>query len=126
VRAHEAGALHAQAGHRAPPWLSAPRDVNDLVPQLWSSTAKKTGEGSLVVGGVDVRDLVAEHGSPAYVLDEDDTFECRCNLELVGFDAMDETDEIELAFHDHFVIAAHAIRRGSDRTSWIEITNNGL
>ncbi|MFI5735616.1 diaminopimelate decarboxylase [Kribbella sp. NPDC051587] len=72
MRAHEAGALHAQAGHRAPPWLSAPRDVNDLVPQLWSSTAKKTAEGSLVVGGVDVRDLVAEHGSPAYVLDEDD------------------------------------------------------
>ena len=34
--------------------------------------AKKTAEGSLVVGGVDVRDLVAEHGSPAYVLDEDD------------------------------------------------------
>jgi len=72
VRAHEAGALHAQAGHRGPAWLSTPRDVNDLVPQLWSSTAKKSAEGSLVIGGVDLRDLVAEHGSPAYVLDEDD------------------------------------------------------
>ena len=72
MRAHEAGALHADIGHRGPSWLRAPRDVNDLVPQLWSSTAKKTGEGSLVVGGVDVRDLVAEQGSPAYVLDEDD------------------------------------------------------
>jgi diaminopimelate decarboxylase len=72
VRAHEAGTLHADIGHRAPSWLRAPRDVNDLVPQLWSSTAKKTAEGSLVIGGVDARDLVAEHGSPAYVLDEDD------------------------------------------------------
>jgi diaminopimelate decarboxylase len=72
VRAHEAGALHADIGHRGPSWLRAPRDVNDLVPQLWSSTAKKTAEGSLVIGGVDARDLVAEHGSPAYVLDEDD------------------------------------------------------
>ncbi|TCC42811.1 diaminopimelate decarboxylase [Kribbella capetownensis] len=72
MRAHEAGALHAQAGHRGPAWLSTPRDVNDLVPQLWSSTAKKSAEGSLVIGGVDLRDLVAEHGSPAYVLDEDD------------------------------------------------------
>jgi len=72
VRAHEAGALHAAIGHRVPAWLRPPHDVNDLVPQLWSSTAKKSAEGSLVVGGVDVRDLVAEHGSPAYVLDEDD------------------------------------------------------
>ncbi|WP_460664799.1 diaminopimelate decarboxylase [Kribbella swartbergensis] len=72
MRAHEAGVLHADIGHRGPGWLRAPRNVNDLVPQLWSSTAKKTAEGSLVVGGVDVRDLVAEHGSPAYVLDEDD------------------------------------------------------
>lgn len=72
MRAHEAGALHADIGHRGPSWLRAPRDVNDLVPQLWSSTAKKTAEGSLVIGGVDARDLIAEHGSPAYVLDEDD------------------------------------------------------
>jgi diaminopimelate decarboxylase len=72
VRAHEAGALHADIGHKAPQWLRAPRDPNDLVAALWSNTAKKNGEGALEVGGVDVRDLVAEHGSPAYVLDEDD------------------------------------------------------
>ncbi|MFF0342416.1 diaminopimelate decarboxylase [Kribbella sp. NPDC004875] len=72
MRAHEAGALHAQNGNRVPAWLLTPHDVNDLVPQLWSSTAKKSAEGSLTVGGVDLRDLVAEHGSPAYVLDEDD------------------------------------------------------
>ena len=71
MRAHEAGALHADIGHRAPPWLRAPRDPNDLVAALWSTTAKKNGEGALEVGGVDVRELVAEHGSPAYVLDED-------------------------------------------------------
>jgi diaminopimelate decarboxylase len=42
------------------------------VPQLWSSTARKNADGALEVGGVDLRDLVAEHGSPAYVLDEAD------------------------------------------------------
>ncbi len=36
------------------------------------STARKNDDGALEVGGVDVRDLVAEHGSPAYVLDEAD------------------------------------------------------
>ena len=72
MRAHEAGALHADINQRGPSWLSTPRDVNALVPLLWSSTARKNEEGALQVGGVDLRALVAEHGSPAYVLDEHD------------------------------------------------------
>jgi diaminopimelate decarboxylase len=55
----------------APAWLREPTDVNALTPQLWSSTARKVDE-VLEVGGVLVTDLVAEHGSPAYVLDEAD------------------------------------------------------
>jgi diaminopimelate decarboxylase len=72
MRAHEAGALHADINHRGPSWLRAPRSVNDLVPLLWSSTARKNAEGALEVGGVDLRDLAREHGTPAYVLDEAD------------------------------------------------------
>jgi diaminopimelate decarboxylase len=68
---HEAGWAHAE-GARQPPWLRLPEDVNALVPSLWSSTSRKNEAGALEVGGVDVRDLVAEHGSPAYVLDEAD------------------------------------------------------
>ena len=34
--------------------------------------ARRTAKASLEVGGVDVRDRSREHGSPAYVLDEDD------------------------------------------------------
>src|SRR4051794_25652468 len=71
MRAHEAGWAHAEAG-RGPSWLTPPADVNELMPLLWSSTARKNAVGALEVGGVDLRDLVAEHGSPAYVLDEAD------------------------------------------------------
>jgi diaminopimelate decarboxylase len=71
MHAHEAGWAHAE-GARGPSWLRPPSDVNDLVPLLWSSTARKNADGALEVGGVDVRDLVTEHGSPAYVLDEAD------------------------------------------------------
>jgi diaminopimelate decarboxylase len=71
MRAHEAGWAHAE-GPRGPSWLRQPTDVNDLVPLLWSATARKNDDGALEVGGVDLRDLVAEHGSPAYVLDEVD------------------------------------------------------
>jgi diaminopimelate decarboxylase len=69
---HEAGWAHADGALRGPSWLRHPADVNDLVPSLWSRTARKNDAGALEVGGVDVRDLVAEHGSPAYVLDEAD------------------------------------------------------
>ncbi len=72
MRAHEAGALHADINHRGPSWLRAPREVNALVPLLWSSTARKNADGALEVGGVDLRELAREHGTPAYVLDEAD------------------------------------------------------
>ena len=72
MRAHEAGALHADINTRPPAWLSRPSDTGALVPLLWSSTAHKDEDGVLHVGGVDVRDLAAEHGTPSYVLDEAD------------------------------------------------------
>jgi len=88
VRAHEAGALHADIGHRGPPWLRAPQDPNELVRPLWSSTATKNAAGALEVGGVDMRDLVAEYGSPAYVLDEQD-FRTRARAFREGFEDFD-------------------------------------
>src|SRR4051795_6177642 len=71
MRAHEAGWAHAAVSVRGPAWLREPGDVNALVPQLWSRTARKI-DGALEVGGVRLTELVEEHGSPAYVLDEAD------------------------------------------------------
>jgi diaminopimelate decarboxylase len=68
---HEAGWAHAPGALRAPSWLRAPTDPNALVSHLWSQTAHKDG-GVLTVGGVPLTELVREHGSPAYVLDEAD------------------------------------------------------
>jgi diaminopimelate decarboxylase len=72
VRAHEAGALHADINSRGPAWLREPEDPNAIDARLWPATAHKDASGVLVVGGVDVRALAAEHGTPAYVLDEAD------------------------------------------------------
>ena len=68
---HEAGWAHADGALKGPSWLRQPSDPNALVPSLWSSTAHKV-DGDLTIGGVAVADLVAEHMTPAYVLDEDD------------------------------------------------------
>ena len=48
-------------------------------------------------------------GGVAYVLDEDGTFGERCNMGLVGFDPIEESDAIEL----HGLIEEHAERTGS-------------
>ncbi|MDZ5662537.1 diaminopimelate decarboxylase [Nocardioides sp. S-58] len=69
--AHPSGWAHADGALRGPHWLREPSDPNELVPLLWSRTATKT-DGVLSVGGVPLPDLVREHGSPAYVLDEVD------------------------------------------------------
>lgn len=72
MRAHEAGALHAGAGHRGPSWLREPDDVNALFPGLWSAGVERGADGVLRVGGLDVRAVAAEFGTPVYVLDEAD------------------------------------------------------
>ena len=71
MRAHEAGALHAD-GYRGPSWLRPPDDVNALVPQLWSQGVRREPGGRVEVAGVPVDRIAAEYGTPAYVVDERD------------------------------------------------------
>lgn len=72
MRAHEAGALHAE-GYGGPPlYLPYPADVMELLPQLWPQSVGRDDEGRLTVAGVDVVTLAERHGTAAYVLDEDD------------------------------------------------------
>ena len=51
--------------------------TTDLDPVVWPRTAARTADGVLTVGGLDVRDLATEFGTPLFVLDEDD-FRGRC------------------------------------------------
>ena len=87
MRAHEAGWAHAEGALRGPAWLRPPADPNELVRHLWSTTARKV-DGALEVGGVPLPALVAEHGSPAYVLDEAD-FRARARAFRDAFAAYD-------------------------------------
>ena len=68
--AHPAGARYADVmpdAHTS----AAPQDLNRLDPTIWPSSARRIG-GVLQIGGAAVTDLVAEHGTPAQLLDEDD------------------------------------------------------
>jgi diaminopimelate decarboxylase len=88
VRAHEAGALHADLGRPVPAWLRPPADVNALLPQLWPATVGRDSAGVLTIGGLPVTGLAAEYGTPAYLLDEVDLRQ-RCRDFVTGFRGVD-------------------------------------
>jgi diaminopimelate decarboxylase len=72
MRAHEAGALHAEGYGGPPHWLPWPTDVMELLPQLWPQTVDRDEQGRLTVGGLDVVSIAREFGTAAYVIDEVD------------------------------------------------------
>lgn len=59
----------------APKWLEE-RDLGALDPKIWPRTAKRNAQGEIEIGGVGVRELIRRHGSPLYVVDQED-FEAR-------------------------------------------------
>ncbi|MBA9007728.1 diaminopimelate decarboxylase [Thermomonospora cellulosilytica] len=69
-RVHPAGSRYADVLPEEHP-LPPPADLNHLDPQIWPRSARRE-DGVLTIGGVDVRDLAAEYGTPLYVYDEDD------------------------------------------------------
>jgi diaminopimelate decarboxylase len=82
--AHPAGPRHGDvlpADH--PP--AAPQDLNALAAGIWPRGASRSGRGVLTLGGIDVRDLAAEFGTPLYVCDEEDVrSRCREYLDAFG------------------------------------------
>lgn len=85
--AHPAGPRYADVlpeGH----YVAPPADINDLDPRVWPKTTTRTATGSVTVGGLDLKDLAEEYGTPLYVLDEAD-FRARCRAwrEAFGQDA---------------------------------------
>ena len=77
MRTHEAGALHADVTEPSSSVLRPPADLTALAPAVWPRSAARRPDGALVIGGVDVRDLAEEFGTPAYICDEAD-FRSRC------------------------------------------------
>ena len=80
--AHPAGPRHADvlpADHPPAP----PADLNALHPAIWPRGAQRRG-GVLTLGGVDVRDLAGEFGTPVFVTDEQDVRD-RCREYVESF-----------------------------------------
>ena len=88
MRTHEAGALHADVTEPPSALLVPPADPGTLAAAVWPATATRDESGALVLGGVEVRDLATEFGTPAYLLDEAD-FRSRCRDFVQAFAGAD-------------------------------------
>ena len=55
-----------------PDWLAEPSDVNHIDARVWPRHLVRATSGELEIAGVAARSLVAEFGTPLYVIDEDD------------------------------------------------------
>ena len=88
MRTHEAGALHADVTEPPSALLVPPADPGALAAAVWPATATRDESGALLLGGVDVRDLATEFGTPAYLLDEAD-FRSRCRDFVQAFAGAD-------------------------------------
>ncbi|MGZ4616141.1 MAG: diaminopimelate decarboxylase family protein, partial [Actinomycetes bacterium] len=76
MRAHPAGPAHGDVHHeglRAGPAA----DLGQLDPAVWPLGLARAPGGHLTLRGHDLRDLVHEHGTPTFFLDEAD-FRSRC------------------------------------------------
>ncbi|WP_344024403.1 diaminopimelate decarboxylase [Pseudonocardia kongjuensis] len=89
MRAHPAGPMHAgltPAPESAGPRPGSAAELDHLAPAVWPRNAERGADGALTVAGADVRDLAREHGTPLFVLDEDD-FRSRCAEFAAAFGA---------------------------------------
>ena len=86
--AHEAGWAHADGALKGPSWLRQPADPNALVPQPVVGDRAQGRRRPRPSAGWPCADLVAEHNTPAYVLDEAD-FRARARAFRDAFAAYD-------------------------------------
>ncbi|WP_438387563.1 diaminopimelate decarboxylase [Actinopolyspora saharensis] len=88
MRAHPAGPRHAADAAVSPAsGLAAPssvEEVNQLHPKVWPRNAARRSDGVTTLAGNDVRELAERHGTPLFVLDEDD-FRSRCRDYVAAF-----------------------------------------
>jgi diaminopimelate decarboxylase len=85
--AHPAGPRHGDvlpADHPPAPAT----DLNELDAAIWPRGSRRDGDGVLLIGEMDVRELADRFGTPLYVCDEQDVrSRCREYLDAFGEDA---------------------------------------
>jgi diaminopimelate decarboxylase len=83
MRAHPAGPRHADLVSEALP-AAPPADLNALAERVWPIGLTRVDDGQLALNGRDVPALVADSGTPVFLLDESD-FRSRARAYATAF-----------------------------------------
>lgn len=98
--AHPAGPRHADVLARSSTAGSRPTsaaELNMLHPVVWPRGARRGGDGSVRLAGVDVAELAETYGTPLFVVDELD-FRARCAEHAAAFGAPERVHYAAKAF----------------------------
>ena len=87
MRPHPAGPRHGELQHEGHP-TSPPVDCNAMVAHVWPRGAERSPQGDLAIRGASVVSLAARHGTPLFVLDEED-FRSRAREYVAAFRGAD-------------------------------------
>ena len=87
MRAHPAGPRHADIVSEALP-AAPPADLNALAGHVWPIGMKRAASGELLLNGRSVPGLVADAGTPVFLLDEED-FRSRARAYATAFEGAD-------------------------------------
>ncbi|MGZ8179386.1 diaminopimelate decarboxylase [Williamsia sp. SKLECPSW1] len=100
MMAHPAGPRHAEgqtsrgdADGRA----ATVAEMGELPDHVWPRNARRDADGTVTLAGRSVHDLAADHGTPLFVVDEDD-FRSRCADMLAAFGATGRVHYASKAF----------------------------
>jgi diaminopimelate decarboxylase len=118
MRAHPAGAMHGDTApltHRLPP---PPPDLGRLDPRIWPLGTERR-DGVMHLADVDVRAVAQEHGTPSYVVVEDD-FRARCRAYRDAFG-----DDVDIYYAAKAFLSRAAVRWVAEEGLSLEVFSGG-
>lgn len=115
----------AQRHPLAPEWLSARQDTDDLEQKLFPADARRDGSGSLSIGGAEVTSLAEQHGTPLYVLSEDD-FRRRARSFREAFgEAFAPEAEVDVFYAGKAFLSTHVARWAAEEGLCVDTASGG-
>jgi diaminopimelate decarboxylase len=119
-RPHPAGPRHGDLlVERAAPTVGADADMLD--PMIWPRGAERDEAGVLRIGSVALTDVVAEYGTPVYVMDFEDL---RARVDEYR-DAFAQTGEVEVYYAAKAFLASAVVRTLIEERLSIDVCTGG-
>ena len=115
----------AQDHPLAPSWLSSRNSTDDLEQKLFPDDAQREASGSLSIGGAEVARLAAQHGTPLYVLSEED-FRRRARSFREAFgEAFAPEAEVDVFYAGKAFLSTHVARWAAQEGLCVDTASGG-